>query len=78
MFSCTPDNQDFPEARSVALPFTEDVAELSLLLPAWQVSALEQAAHTNGLTTAAMLRRLIEEFFGRSQRIMEKNARQWA
>jgi hypothetical protein len=44
-----------------------EVVEVSLLLPGWQVSALEKAAHQRGLTAAAMVRNLIREFIaGRS------------
>ena len=43
MLSRIPDQLDCPDGRSVALPFSEDVAELSLLLPTWQVSALNQS-----------------------------------
>ena len=39
-----------------------DVVELSLLLPQWQVEALEAAAHGRGLTTGQMLRRLIRNY----------------
>ena len=67
MFARIPDGLDLTNLRPATLPRTEDVAELSLLLPSWQVSALEEAAHTKGLTTAAMLRHLIEEFFCRKQ-----------
>jgi hypothetical protein len=35
------------------------VAELSLLLPAWQIGALEQAAEAEGLTVAQLLRRAV-------------------
>src|SRR5207248_6770432 len=35
------------------------LTELSLLLPQWQVDALEQVAQMRGLTTGQMLRRLI-------------------
>lgn len=41
-----------------------EVVEMSLLLPTWQVAALETAAHTQGLTTGQMLRRVIRQFFG--------------
>ena len=37
----------------------DDVAELSLLLPAWQVGALEQAAQAEGITVAQLLRRTV-------------------
>jgi hypothetical protein len=36
-----------------------EVAELSLLLPAWQIDALERAAQTEGITVAHLLRRVI-------------------
>jgi hypothetical protein len=35
------------------------LVELSLLVPQWQVEALEQAARGRGLTAGQMLRRLI-------------------
>ena len=37
-----------------------EVAELSLLLPAWQVAALEQAAQAEGITVAQLLRRAVQ------------------
>jgi hypothetical protein len=39
-----------------------DVVEVPLLLPGWQVAALETAAHDCGLTAAEMVRRLVREF----------------
>jgi hypothetical protein len=39
-----------------------DVVEVSLLLPGWQVAALERAAEQLGLTAAAVVRNLIREF----------------
>lgn len=45
----------------------EQVVELSLLLPAWQVSALEMAAHSRGLTAGQMVRSLLQEFLTREQ-----------
>jgi hypothetical protein len=38
-----------------------EVTELSLLLPAWQVGALEQAATAEGITVAQLLRRLVNK-----------------
>jgi len=38
------------------------LTELSLLLPQWQVDALEQFAQSRGLTTGQMLRRLIAHY----------------
>lgn len=41
---------------------SEDVVELSLLLPGWQVTKLETVAHQRGLTAAAMVRFLLRDF----------------
>jgi hypothetical protein len=41
------------------------VVELPLLLPDWQAVALEEAAHSRGLTAGQMVRGLIQEFFGK-------------
>lgn len=38
-----------------------DVIELSLLLPRWQVDALEDAANQRGMTTGQMIRKVIGE-----------------
>lgn len=43
-------------------PYESDVVEMPLLLSGVQMSALEQAAHTRGLTAAQMVRRLLREF----------------
>jgi hypothetical protein len=40
----------------------DEVVEVSLLLPAWQVTALESAAHDRGLTAAEMVRSLVRDF----------------
>jgi hypothetical protein len=58
------------KARQVAvLVGTEDsplgagkVLELAVLLPAWQVSALERTARLDGQTIGQLLRRLIGDF----------------
>jgi hypothetical protein len=39
-----------------------DVVEVPLLLPGWQVAALEAAARREGRTLAEMARRLIRDF----------------
>lgn len=39
----------------------EDVVEIPLLLPLWQMSALEKAAYLRGMTAAEMLRQAIGE-----------------
>jgi hypothetical protein len=41
--------------------FDADVVELPLLLPRWQVLALESRANTRGVTTAQMLRKVIAD-----------------
>lgn len=38
-----------------------DVVELPLLLPRWQVDALEEAASERGMTTGQMIRRVFTE-----------------
>ena len=45
------------EARWQA--YVQEVTELSLLLPAWQIDALERAAQAEGITVAHLLRRVI-------------------
>lgn len=42
-----------------------DVVEMPLLLPGWQISALETAAHDCGLTAAEMVRHLLRDFIAR-------------
>jgi hypothetical protein len=39
----------------------EDVDELSLLLPSWQILALAEAAENEGLTVAQYMRRLVSK-----------------
>ncbi len=45
------------------LPSDSDVVELPLLLPRWQVDALEEAANEQGMTTGQMIRRVISSMF---------------
>jgi hypothetical protein len=47
------------------LAYDAEVTELSVLLPGEQAQGLERAAHERGLTTAQMLRRLIQDFLRR-------------
>lgn len=49
-------------AERGALPMEEEVVELTLLLPGWQMSRLETLAHQHGMTTAAMVRQLLRDF----------------
>jgi hypothetical protein len=55
-----------PAAEGPAAPEGE-VVEVPLLLPGWQVAALEAAARREGLTLAAAARRLIRDFLRRSR-----------
>ncbi|MBI1917293.1 MAG: hypothetical protein HYS12_21545 [Planctomycetes bacterium] len=45
---------------------TDDVVEVPLLVPAWQVEALEALAHAHGLTAGEMVRHLLSEFLTQS------------
>ena len=40
----------------------DDVVELPLLLPGWQVNALAKVARSEGRSTAQLLRRLVRDF----------------
>ena len=40
----------------------EQMAELSLLLPAWQAAEMERLAHSRGLTVGQLIRLLIREY----------------
>jgi len=64
------------------LAYDDEIAELSVLLPGAQALSLEQAAHERGLTTAQMLRQLIQDFLRGDQRggqdAAAHFARRWA
>ena len=55
---CPPEKSQHPES---------EVREVPLLLPAWQVTALEEVAYRHGLTAGALARRLIADFLSRSK-----------
>ncbi len=56
-------NNRFSTAADLCRRELEDeVVEVSLLLPGWQVTALESAAHDRGLTAAEMVRTLLRDF----------------
>ncbi|MFL5243202.1 MAG: hypothetical protein ACJ8FY_13940 [Gemmataceae bacterium] len=46
--------------------FDGEMVEIALLLPTWQIDALETTAHSRGLTTGQMVRSLIGTFFDAS------------
>ncbi len=49
-----------------SVPFpSDDVVELPLLLPEWQVFALEEAARKRGMTVGQLVRRLFADLFPR-------------
>jgi hypothetical protein len=62
----------FPADEIGLFPFDEEVSELSVLLSSQQAQALEQAAHERGLTTAQMLRRLVQDFLNRGHRPLQE------
>jgi hypothetical protein len=45
-----------------------EVIEIPLLLPRWQISALETAAHRHGLTAGEMVRSLLRDSIRRLSR----------
>lgn len=45
--------------------FDGEMTELPLCLPSWQATALEETAHSRGLTAGQMLRGIVQEFFSR-------------
>ncbi len=54
--------QNWLPADSEGPPPANDVVEIPLLLPGWQMDALESAAHDRGLTAAEMVRQLLRAF----------------
>ena len=64
------------------LAFSEEIAELSVLLPGQLIQGLERAAHARGVTAAQMIRKLIQEFLvggrRRGQELPAGSVRQWA
>jgi hypothetical protein len=42
--------------------FDDEMAELSLLLPGWQATAMERLANTRGLTLGQLTRLLIRDY----------------
>jgi hypothetical protein len=57
-------NSTVPLDYNGGLPAGE-VVEIPLLLPDWQVCALEAAARRRGLTAGEMVRSLVREFLSR-------------
>ena len=45
---------------------TDDVVELPLLLPEWQVSALVEAAQVRNMTVGQLVRRMFSDAFPRA------------
>lgn len=54
---------DHPTPTLSASP--DDVVELPLLLPEWQVTALEEAARLRGMTVGQLVRKLFADLFPR-------------
>jgi hypothetical protein len=51
------DNSNMPRIPQL----TEEIEELSLLLPSWQVMALAERAESQGLTVAQFMRALVNQ-----------------
>ena len=45
----------------------DDIEELSLLLPTWQITALAEVAESEGLTVAQFMRRLVKQTLALAQ-----------
>ena len=56
-----------PTLREALCGPGEEVVEVPLLLPGWQVSALATAAQDRGLTAGEMVRSLLREFIAHWQ-----------
>lgn len=55
---------ELPSAREFTMmQLDNEMVEIALLLPHWQASALETAAHSRGVSTAQMVRNLIGRYF---------------
>ena len=61
-----PADTSTPDTPLPSVPFpSDDVVELPLLLPEWQVFALEEAARDRGMTVGQLVRRLFADLFPR-------------
>jgi hypothetical protein len=59
---------DLPRLTAFPVPdASAEVAEISLLLPGWQLAALECAAEARGITSAQLVRRLLRDFIIRHE-----------
>jgi hypothetical protein len=65
-----------------SLTFSEEIAELSVLLPGHLIEGLERASYERGVTAAQMIRKLIQEFLLAGRRrghdLPGEPVRQWA
>lgn len=53
--------------ETAPFPATGGVVEFPLLLPQWQAAALEDLAHTRGLTAAEMVRQVLSGYLARAR-----------
>ncbi len=60
-----PDSADATSPMPPGTFRSEDVVELPLLLPEWQVFALEEAARDRGMTVGQLVRKLFADLFPR-------------
>jgi hypothetical protein len=66
----SPADLNFPTLHptgSAAAPPAAEVVELALLLPRWQIDALEAVAFRNGVTVGHMIRRWLGELLRKKQ-----------
>jgi hypothetical protein len=56
---------EYDTAVGSLTPSADDVVELPILLPEWQVTALEEAARLRGMTVGQLVRKLFSDLFPR-------------
>lgn len=61
MLADLPETTPFPASFGSGFGGDSDVIELPLLLPRWQVDALENVANQRGMTTGQMIRKVLSE-----------------
>jgi hypothetical protein len=57
-------NADPAEFHEGLVPLDEEVAELTVLVPTWQVAALEKVAGRRGITAGQLVRSILQQVIG--------------
>jgi hypothetical protein len=52
---------DAPTSQDGFVPLDESMAEVSLLVPGWQIEAVAEQAHSQGMTAGQFLRVLLQQ-----------------